>query len=134
MVSQKHNELKKQAVQILKKRGFNTSEIFEEYTFNDMRIDIAGIKLNKIILIECGDLQPNRNKLFNKLKTEIEFIHLPYLFQTKRTGKNIDIDDSVHQQWLAYFEEQRKQKPLDYPTLKIFTAKKLLKMIESNRK
>ena len=81
--SQKHRELKRQAVKILQRRGFNAEEIFREYIFRDRRIDIAGVKSNKIILIECGGLQARTKKLFNEPKTKFEFIHLPYL-------KNID--------------------------------------------
>ena len=41
---------------------------------------------------------------------------------------NIDIDDSIYKKWVDFYNKQNK---IDYPSLKNFTAKKLLKIMKN---
>ena len=47
---------------------------------------------------------------------------------------NIDVDDSIYNEWTKFFEKQKKEQPLEYPTLKIFTAKTLKAVMEKEEK
>lgn len=38
---------------------------------------------------------------------------------------NINVLDSIHEDWVAFFRRKNKESPLEYPNLKIFTAKML---------
>ena len=80
MVSEKlkHKLLKEQARIILRLKGFKLSQIKEEYRWERYVIDIAGIKKDKIIFIECGIISQDKFNYLTDKKT-IELIHLPYL-------------------------------------------------------
>ena len=43
---------------------------------------------------------------------------------------NIDIDNLVYKKWVKFYEKSDK---LEYPTLKNFTAKKLLDIIKTQK-
>ena len=42
---------------------------------------------------------------------------------------NIDIDNKIYKKWVKLYEKSDK---LEYPTLKNFTAKKLLELIKND--
>ena len=74
----KHLELKKQAVKILKSRGFSKDEIKVEFYWRGFMIDVAGISKKKKVFIECGQVQEFKFKKLCKQKFA-DFIHLPYV-------------------------------------------------------
>jgi len=105
--TQKHLNLKKQAIQILKNKGFTDKEIHCEFRWERYIIDVVAINKQKKVFIECGII--NRKKFEDlKIKEEIEFIHLPYLKKSiteipkiKKTIKNGII--SLILLWLCFY-------------------------------
>ena len=75
---QKHLELKKQAIILLKSKGFSDREIKTEFKWDRFIIDVVGINEQDKIFIECGTIPRGK---FESLKynSEVEFIHLPYV-------------------------------------------------------
>lgn len=73
-----HQELKKQAVNILKSKGFSANEIKQEFKWKRFIIDVVAINDQKKIFIECGQIQLKKFKNLCKQK-EAEFIYIPYL-------------------------------------------------------
>ena len=45
----------------------------------------------------------------------------------------MDILNAVHSEWLKFYKLKKSEDPLEYPTLKVFTAK-MLKMIMKKSK
>ena len=41
---------------------------------------------------------------------------------------NIDIDDEIYKKWVKFYEKQDK---IEYPSLKNFTTKKLMNLMEN---
>lgn len=80
--SKAHKLLKKKGRKILKKMGFEESEIKEEYSIATgkrtwLRPDVVGISKEKRIAIECGELQKRRMDELSKHFDKV--IHLPYI-------------------------------------------------------
>ena len=97
---QKHKELKEHARNILLKKGFKKKEIKLEYLVkfenNEyMVIDVVGIRPDKTIFIECGNLnQENKLEILKKFCDEL--IHLPYLKTTRRgTHLNVELPSEI---------------------------------------
>ena len=46
---------------------------------------------------------------------------------------NMDILNEVHAEWIEFYKEKKSKDPLEYPTLKVFTAKMLKEIMRNNR-
>jgi hypothetical protein len=46
---------------------------------------------------------------------------------------NVDILDEIHSQWIEFYKLKKSEKPLEYPTLKVFTMKMLIKIMKKNK-
>jgi len=85
----RHNKLVEKAKQLLITKGFKQDEIFEEYTITGQNgtwvvVDVAGIRNDKKIAVECGSIGQNR---IAKLKQYFDdVLHIPYV---KRDGDKI---------------------------------------------
>lgn len=114
----KHRQLKEKAFQRLRDMGFKDDEIFEEYkledkeneTINSMRadytppsyhlkwVDVVGKNEDRIVFIECGNIDNNKIEFLKKLG---EVIILPY-----RTTKCVTISLRLDQ--IEFINNQRR--------------------------
>ena len=82
-----HIRLKEHGKKILLSQGFKEQEIFTEYRVkrddgNSYWVDIAGVKPNKKVFVECGINQnPKKTKDLKNYCNKV--IWLPYLIGTK---------------------------------------------------
>ncbi len=122
--SKAHKLLIKQGRYILQKKGFKKHEIIEGYRWKDYLIDIAGVKDNNLLLIECGTITYNKFKDIND--SGKRFIHMPYLNKRLiRDGKPRDknkhlslvagkVSLNVKRFLDRYFQEDTKGKIITY--------------------
>ena len=103
-----HEQLKESGRKILLRKGFKESEIFEEYPINVKSknrkryvIDIAGVKKDFKVAIECGSLSKNKNEL-KKLFDEV--IILPYV---RKTGEMFYCSNCEHS-WFPRVEKPKQ--------------------------
>jgi len=80
-----HDKLKKWAKDILLKRGFAETEIFEEYQIKSNSgkyfIDVVGISVNKKVAIECGLTELDKIDCLKSVFDDV--IVLPYTYFPK---------------------------------------------------
>lgn len=94
-----HNELKEKAKILLREKGFKEEEIFEEYSVilpngSNKIIDVAGIKDNYTIGIECGSVHGNTESYESFFD---EFILMPYV---QKKGNQFSCSNCNHR-WFA---------------------------------
>ncbi len=63
----------------LKKEGFKETEIFFEYKIPGMIVDIVGIKKDKKVAVEIGNLNGGPSRLKKLSKHFDKVIHIPYI-------------------------------------------------------
>jgi len=106
-----HKELVEKGIELLRKRGFKEEEIFKEYTIKlkcggTKRLDVAGIRGEEIIGIECGGLTA-QIKFIKESVTE--FIYLPYITKS---------GDLFHCSYCGHSWHPRIKKPKACPRCK----------------
>lgn len=100
-----HDELKKKGVKILLKKGFKKQEIFLEHSIKlkdgSIKIlDVAGIKDNKIVGIECGGLTRHPEQIKEVVD---ELILIPYV---KKQGYTFHCSNCDHS-WISRVEKPK---------------------------
>lgn len=103
--SLQHLRVKEQAVNHLKSLGFNDNEIIEEYNFRTGKfVDIAGIKKDFKVAIECGNTGKYRVKFLKQFFDKV--YHFPYILPNAKKDHYIEPIDEKE-------EERKKQRRED---------------------
>jgi len=111
--TEKHKQLKILGRTLLRNRGFDHVDIFEEHKITIGKkyfiVDICGIKENKkSVAVECGNTNPE--KLINLKLYFDEVIHLPYGI----TGVKSDLRELIEDQAETIKNLKNEKKLLEY--------------------
>lgn len=46
---------------------------------------------------------------------------------------NVDILNEIHSKWIEFYKLKKSEEPLEFPTLKVFTMKMLIKIMKESK-